>query len=370
MFTLNDYMLAVVCHGPEDYRLERVPKPKPRKGEVLVRVLAAGICASDIKCYRGSPRYWGPPKPYVKAPVIPGHEFIGRVVDADPEVAEKYGFKVGDKTIAEQIIPCWKCRFCLRGEYWMCEQQMVFGFHGGLDDGAWAEYMIYPSGSIIHKVPEQISDKWAVLIEPLACAIHAVERADIKLGDYVVISGMGPLGLCMLQVAKLKGPGRLIALDVRDSRIERALKLGADEALNPAKIDVTEYVKRETGGYGCDVYIEAAGHPSSVVQGLRMIRKLGRFVEFGVFRDPVTVDWSDIGDGKELTIYGSHLGPYCYPLAIEYIRTKKVDAESIVTHVFKLENFKVAMEYSEKSLEDAVKVVLAPPGTELWSTAI
>ena len=367
---MKEYMSAVVCHGPEDYRLERVPKPKPGKGEVLVKVLAAGICASDIKCYRGSPRFWGPPKPYVKAPVIPGHEFVCRVVEADPEVAGRYGIKPGDKTVAEQIIPCWRCRFCLQGEYWMCEEQRVFGFQGGLNDGAWAEYMLYPRGSIIHKVPENIPDKWAVLIEPLACAIHAVERADIKLGDYVVISGMGPLGLCMLQVARLRGPGKLVALDLREKRLETALKLGADEALNPKEVDVVEHVRRETGGYGCDVYIEAAGSPSSVVQGLRMVRKLGRFVEFGVFKEPVTVDWSDIGDGKELTIYGAHLGPYCYPLAIEYIRSGRVKAEPIVTHVFKLENFAEAMKYSEHALDGAIKVLLAPPGTRLWEDAV
>lgn len=358
--SLKEKMQAVVCYGPGDYRLEYIDVPKVMPGDILVKVGACGVCASDVKCYHGASSLWGGENPYVKPPVIPGHEFIGRIVGLSPEIGGT-GLKIGDKAIAEQIFPCHNCRFCKSGKYWMCERNYVFGFQGGYDDGGFAEYMKYPSGSIVHKVPNDILDEFSVMIEPLSCAIHAVQRARIGLGDIVVIAGMGPLGLCMLQVAKMKSPVKLIALDVREERLSVAERLGADMVINVAKEDAVKTIKQITGGYGCDAYIEATGHPSAIIQGLGMLRKLGRMVVFGVFKEPATVDWSIIGDRKELDIYGSHLGPYCYPLAIEYISKGKVKVDKIVTHKFPLSEFKKAFEYSEKGLEGAIKVVLMPP---------
>lgn len=358
--SLKEKMQAVVCYGPGDYRLEYIDVPKVMPGDILVKVGACGVCASDVKCYHGASSLWGGENPYVKPPVIPGHEFIGRIVELSPGI-EGTGLKIGDKAIAEQIFPCHNCIFCKSGKYWMCERNYVFGFQGGYDDGGFAEYMKYPSGSIVHKVPNDILDEFSVMIEPLSCAIHAVQRARIGLEDTVVIAGMGPLGLCMLQVAKMKSPVKLIALDVREERLSVAERLGADMVINVAKEDAVKTIKQITGGYGCDAYIEATGHPSAIVQGLGMLRKLGRMVVFGVFKEPATVDWSIIGDRKELDIYGSHLGPYCYPLAIEYISKGKVKVDKIVTHKFPLSEFKKAFEYSEKGLEGAIKVVLMPP---------
>ncbi|GAA3334271.1 hypothetical protein GCM10020331_101580 [Ectobacillus funiculus] len=138
------------------------------------------------------------------------------------------------------------------------------------------------------------------MIEPYACSLHAVQRAQIQLEDVVVLSGAGTLGLGMVGAAKKSGAGKLIVLDLFDARLELATKFGADMVLNPVKDDVVSIVKELTDGYGCDIYIEATGHPKSVEQGLSMIRKLGRFVEFSVFKDPVTVDWSIISDRKRI----------------------------------------------------------------------
>jgi len=358
----GDYMLAVVGYKPQDYRLEKVPVPKAGPEEVIIKVKRVGICASDLKCYQGADRFWkGPPAPYVKPPFIPGHEFIGEVVELGPGAAKKYGLKIGDKAISEQILPCWNCRFCLRGEYWMCETNYVYGFHGGIDDGAMAEYMKFPRGAINYKVPEDLPDEAGVMIEPLACAIHAVQRANIELGDVVVIAGAGAIGLCMLQVAKLKNPGKLIMLDAKEKRLKVAQELGADVVINVAKEDAVAKVKDLSGGYGCDVYIEASGYPQAVKQGLEMIRKLGTYVEFGVFNQETPVDWSVIGDQKELNIRGAHLGPYCYPLAIDYLKRGLVKVDKIVTHVFPLREYKKAMKIASEG-QDSIKVTLAPGG--------
>jgi len=353
-------MQAVRVYAPNDYRLEQVPVPQIGPEEVLVRILATGICASDVKTWHGA-RVWGSPEiaPYIEAPVIAGHEFVGEVVALGAGAGSKYGLEIGDWAVSEQIVPCWKCRFCRHGQYWMCQQHDIYGFKQGRAEGSWAEYMRFPANAINHRVPKDIPAEQAALIEPLACGIHAVERGDIQLGDTVAIAGMGPIGLCMLQVARQKGPGLLIALDAKPKRLELAKKLGADLAIDVREGDAIKRVLDLTDGYGVDVYIEATGAGPAVNQGLQMIRKLGTFVEFSVNAGPVAVDWSIIGDVKELNIHGAHLGPYSYPLAIQYLRDGTIDGAALVTHHFPLEQFHEALEVAAQG-DESIKVVIEP----------
>jgi len=219
--------------------------------------------------------------------------------------------------------------------------------------------MKFPKEAINFKVPHDLPLEQAILIEPYACSMHAVRRAQIQLGDFVVISGAGTLGLGMIGAARLSGPGTLVVLDLFDDRLELAKQFGADIVLNPREVDVVAEVKKMTEGYGCDIYIEATGHPKSVDQGLQMIRKLGRFVEFSVFKDPVTVDWSIISDRKELDVLGSHLGPYCYPLVIDGIASGKLPTNGVVTHKLPLEQFAEGFELVSQGSQ-SLKVVLIP----------
>jgi erythritol/L-threitol dehydrogenase len=353
-------MPAVICHGPEDYRLEERNTPKPGPGEVVIKVTSTGICASDIKCYSGAGLFWGDKNRvgYCQAPVTPGHEFIGDVVALGEGAGEKYGLQLGDTAISEQIVPCWKCRYCKRGQYWMCEFGDVYGFRQKAF-GSWAEYMLFPVNALNYKVPKSIPKHHAVFIEPLACSIHAVERGEIQYQDTVVIAGCGPLGLGMVAAAKMKGPEKIVAIDLNDDRLEVAKRCGADIGLNPRKVDVVKEVKDMTEGYGCDVYIEATGHPSAVEQGLNMICKLGTFVEFSVMRELVTVDWTIIGDTKELNVHGSHLGPYCYPVAMRMIQEGKLPMDEIVTHQLPLSDFQKGIDMVQSGLT-SVKVTLVP----------
>ena len=161
----------------------------------------------------------------------------------------------------------------------------------------------------------------ALLVEPFSCSKHCVDRAQITNEDFVVLSGAGTLGLGMVGAVKKRNPATFIVLDINDVRLEKAKQFGADIVMNPIKEDVVKNITEMTGGYGCDIYIEATGHPSSVKQGLEMIRKMGRFVEFSVFKDLVTVDWSIISDRKELDLLGAHLSPYSYDWVINGYRT-------------------------------------------------
>ncbi len=356
--SLPDKMKAIVNHGPKDFRFEMVDCPKPGRDELVVKVEATGICGSDVHCHGGASMYWAGANPWVKTPVIPGHEFIARVVEAGEGAEEHFGVSVGDRVIGEQIIPCNCCRFCKSGQYWMCEKHDIFGFQKGDSEGSWAEYMLFKKNVVVHKVPDSLTLEEAAFIEPMACALHVAQRAQIDFADVVVVAGAGPLGLSIIQCLKLKTPKELIVIDIEDKPLELAKKLGASMVLNAKNVNVVEKVKELTGGYGCDVYVEATGHPTGVTQGLEMIRRLGRFVQFSVLSAEVTTDFSVIGDRKELDLLGSHLGPYCYPTAIDLFSRKLITAENIVTHTFKLEEFEKALEVARS--KDSIKVVLIP----------
>lgn len=360
--TLPRTMRAVRCVGPEDYRLEEVPVPTPGPGEVLIKLDACGVCASDVKCFTGAARFWGDPasgrKGYVQAPVTAGHELIGTVIALGAGSAERDGLALGDRAISEQIVPCDACRYCRTGKYHLCAVHDIYGFHT-VTQGGMADYMVFPARARNYKVPADLPIPKAALIEPLACSMHAVNRAQIAFGDVVVIAGAGTLGLGMIACARLKNPGLLIAVDRFDSRLEVAKGLGADRTLNPDNDDVVAEVLSLTEGYGADVYIEATGHPDAVNQGIDLIRKGGNFVEFSVMGKETTTDWTILGDVKELNIFGAHLGPNCYPTVIDYLHRDLLPTDGIVTHELPLSEYLDGF-HRVHSGKDSIKVLLKP----------
>lgn len=336
-------MKALVAYSKDDYRLVHdFPVPECGDDDILIKTEACGICAGDLKCMHGAERFWGNEEEpsWVRPPFIPGHEFLGFIVKMGKNVT---GYEIGDRITADQIVPCGKCRFCKSGRYWMCEPHATFGFQKE-NNGGMAEYVRYPKTAVLHKVPKDMPLERALLIEPFSCSKHCVDRAQIKSDDVVVISGAGTLGLGMITYASRLNPEKLIVLDMKDERLEKAKIFGADLVMNPGKEDVVARIKKLTDGYGCDIYIEATGHPSSVEQGLKMIRKLGRFVEFSVFGSPASIDWSIIGDGKELDVLGAHLSPYCFPYVIEHLANGDLKSDGVVSAIYQLDDWKEAFD--------------------------
>ena len=353
-------MQAVVCHGPKDYRLEEVPVPTPGPGEALVRVQAVGICASDLKCYNGAAKYWGDENrpAWAETEVVPGHEFVGEIVALDDAASQRWSVAVGDRVVSEQIVPCWKCRYCLRGQYWMCAPHDIYGFKRRTP-GAMASYMIYPADALVHKVPKGLAPAHAAFAEPLSCSLHAVERAGISFDDVVVVAGCGPIGLGMVAGAAAKSPAVVVALDMADAKLELAKRCGADVTVNITQQDPTEVVRGLTEGYGADVYLEGTGHPAAVGQGLNLLRKLGTFVEYGVFGSDVSVDWSIISDDKELDVRGAHLGPHCWPAAIRMLESGRLPMDDICTHQLPLADFQEGLDLVADGTR-SIKVSLIP----------
>ena len=349
-------MYAVVIYGKEDFRYEKVRKPEPGPEEVLVRIGRAGICAADPKIFHGLGYFSS--IVYKNAPIIAGHEFVGEVVELGAGSKELYGLDVGDKAIMENIVPCGKCYYCKVGLYNLCEVHNVPGIKGL--DGGWAEYMIYPKGSIIHKVPKDLSWSSAVYIEPLACSVYGVERIGVSRGDVVVLFGCGPIGLGMIVALKLKSPKLIIAIDHHDYRLEAAKAMGANLTINANEEDTVKRVMDETDSLGADVVLEAVGSPTATRQAIGMLRKRGRLLVFGVYTQETPLDWSIISDVKELEIVGGHLGLTSYPTAIKLLEEGVVKIDQIVTHNMKLENWRDAIETAQKRTSRAIKVTMTP----------
>ncbi|HML48141.1 MAG TPA: alcohol dehydrogenase catalytic domain-containing protein [Clostridia bacterium] len=356
---IPEQMKAVVAHGIGDYRVETVPVPDLGDRDLLVEVEACGVCAGDIKCYEGGFRFWGGEgnPPYCEPPFIPGHEIVGRVARLGPRYAGPC--RVGDRITVEQIVPCGECYYCKRGLYWLCGPHNVFGFKQSLC-GGFAQYVRIPPNAHCFAVPEDMPLEQAALIEPYACGLHAVDRARIGEGDVVVIAGAGTLGLSMITAASALKPAALVSIEPAAHLRALALAMGATHAMDawpheslPPLLDAL------TEGVGCDVYIEASGHTAAISQGLNLLRKGGRFVEFSVFAGPASVDWSILGDAKELDLYGVSLSPHCFPKVIEGMRDGVLRTQGVVTHQLPLERFEEAFRLAKR--RESIKALLIPP---------
>jgi threonine dehydrogenase-like Zn-dependent dehydrogenase len=353
-------MPAVICHGPGDYTLEEVPVPVPGPGEMLIRVEAVGICASDLKCYHGAAKFWGDENrpAWAETDVIPGHEITGAITELDQAAAERWQVGLGDRIVIEQIAPCGTCYYCMRGLYQLCAAGDIFGFKRAYGGGM-ASFMRVPVNALVHKISSQIPPAHAAFAEPLSCGLHAVERAELRFADVVVIAGAGPIGLSMLAGTKAKYAGQIIVLDLDTRKLAIAKQMGADVTIDISKQEPVAAVMDLTGGIGADVYLEGTGHPQAVAQGLNLLRKRGRFVEYSVFKENVTVDWTIISDDKELDVIGAHLGPWCWPAAIKLIESGALPLDQICTHQLPLSQFEKGLDLVARG-DESIKVSLLP----------
>jgi 2-desacetyl-2-hydroxyethyl bacteriochlorophyllide A dehydrogenase len=348
---------AVVAYGPGDFRLEDVPPPRPEAGAVL-EIEAAGVCAADRMIWRGD----GPWE--LSFPFTPGHEILGRVAEVDDASAERWGVAVGDRVTAEVLVPCRRCRWCRAGRTNLCRSGTHLG--SGLP-GAFAERMALPAEAVVHRVPTELGTDAAALVEPTACAVHAVRRAGIVAGDVVAVAGIGAIGAAALGAIRAAAGTcrRLLAVVTSPARAERARALGADEALDTSALDGGATARAAAltelaGGDGVDVFVDCSGSPEAVDLGLAALVPGGRLVLYGVYRRPATVDLNLIAEHKELDVRGGHLAPGAFPEAIELLRTGAVDAELIVTSRHPLDGVHAALGPSPG--HDRLKALLVPHG--------
>ncbi|MGB9713598.1 MAG: zinc-dependent alcohol dehydrogenase [Candidatus Bathyarchaeales archaeon] len=342
-------MKAAMLYGVKDLRIEDVEIPKVNAGEVLVKVKAATTCGTDLKIYQR-----GYVEKVIKLPTIFGHEWAGEVA----EVGEGLEWpKKGMRVRAGNSAPCLRCVMCQKGKYNLCED-MVWLW------GAYAEYIKVPARMVLvnmQEIPSHISYEEAAITEPLACVLHGVEEAHVKLGDTVAIIGAGPIGLLHLLTVKKMGVEKAIVVDLVDERLNFALKIGADEVVNAGKADVVESVKKLTNGYGADVVIEAIGLPSTWEQAIKLARKGGTVLEFGGCPPgtEIKVNAETLHYG-ELTVLGTfHATPLHFRKALSLIASRTVDVRPLVTRRMKLSEIKEAFEVLATSKSE-IKIAIHP----------
>jgi L-iditol 2-dehydrogenase len=250
-------MKAVIYHRPGVIKLEEVDIPVlEHKGDVLVKTKAILTCGTDLKIYqRGHPK--------VKPPLTFGHEFSGVIAEVGENVRN---FKRGMRVVAANSAPCNECYFCKKGKHNLCEE-LATTLIGFSVDGAYAEYIRIPERIVrqnMYEIPEHVSFQEAAFTEPLACVIHGNDVADIDLADNVVVIGAGPIGLLHIELARARGAKQVIAIDLIEYRLKKALEVGAHNVINAQTDDTIEKVKALTDGRGAEVVIECVGLPQTI----------------------------------------------------------------------------------------------------------
>jgi len=329
----------------EPHKIEIIEKEMPEikaDDEILVKVKAAGICGSDVHIYHGT-------NPMATYPRVIGHEFVGEVVEVGPKVAN---VKPGDKVSIEPILYCGECYACRVGRHNVCEKLEVMGVHV---DGGFQEYVVVPEKNA-HKFNDDIDWEEAVMIEPFTIAAQSTSRGDVRSGDYVFISGAGPIGLCILQYAKHKGAICMIS-DIDEDRLQLAKSFGADYAIDAGKVDPVEEVLRITNGMGANVSLDAVCIPKTFEQAIEATSVAGRVVVLGFTGVPSPVPQLPITK-KELTIAGSRLQANKFPEVVELINERKLNPKGLISHVFPFEDAMKAFELIENQSEKTRKVIL------------
>lgn len=321
-------------------------EPVVGPNQVKIKIKYAGICGSDLHTYEG--------KYKVAVPVTLGHEFAGEVVEVGEGVSE---FKVGDRVTSETTFHiCGECRYCKSQDYNLCSSRKGLGSQV---HGAFTNYLIARKESV-HKLPENVDYLAASMTEAVACAHHAVMKSSVKPGDVAVVLGPGPIGLLVAQIAKHYGAKIVITGLTKDkSRLDKAIKLGIDAAVDIQTQNLKEVVNGLTDGYGADIVFECTGAPPSLNTGLDLLRKQGEYVQVGIFpQTEISTDFEKIIQ-KEIKVMGCRSQkPADWEPSLHLMNIGAVKAHELVSHQFDITEWDKAYDTIKKG--EAIKVVLSP----------
>ena len=342
-------MKAIVIEKPGNMEIREADRPKPDRGQILVKVMAAGICRSDLEMLDGDR-----PADYVRYPVIPGHEFSGVIEEVGPGVT---GLPKGTRVAIEGHNYCGKCFFCRKGASNLCATYNEFGF---TLPGGYAEFALVRV-DLAHPFPASLSFEEAALTEPAACAGHGVMLASPQPADTVVVIGPGTIGLLTVCWLKRCKPAQLIVVGVDRSVEELARSVGATHFLstndNPA-----DEIRRLTGGRGADAVFETAGHPDAVRLALDIARRGGSVTLSGVVGGTAHLDiHPDLFSLKQLRIQGIFAyTSSVFTQTLKLLASQQLMVKPLITHRFPLDEAKNAFFLLRQRAEPVVKIILKP----------
>ena len=338
---------VAMLYGTLDLRMEESAVPKPSRNQVLVKVRASGICGSDVNCYTGR-TYEG------SFPYIPGHEWSGDVEEVGDAVTT---LKRGDRVVGETVVGCGVCDRCKAvSNPNFCRNPTVYGFQTR-SPGAFAQYVVRDESNL-SLIPASFSYEQGALIEPLSVAYHAVWglAGGVDPSQTVVVFGAGPVGLLALSVVK-GSRAREISIDPIEMRRDLALKLGADEVIDPVNQDAVKEVLRLTGGHGADLALEASGSDQARSTVFDAVDASSRIVLIGqtmMKKIPVEMEKLVV---KGLTVWGAQGSPGMFPRTIEFLARNQADLTTIITHRYPLERAREAIDLASQRT-GSVKIIL------------
>lgn len=346
-------MKAARLYGPRDIRLDTVPEPPaPGAGDILLKVKAVGICGSDLHMYLdgriGDTAF--------TSPLVIGHEFMGEVVAVGDAARDGSGqsLQVGQRVAVDPTTPCDHCEMCEKGHPNLCPNHTFYGVYP--TNGALQECMIVHARNCF-PIPDSISDGGGTLLETLGVAIHAVDLGKIRVANSVAVIGCGPVGLLILQLAKLSGAAPLYAFDKFSWRVEKARQLGA-EVWNVDEVNPAAALRQATGGRGADVVFEAAWADESVQLAAEMARLGGRVVLVGIPGDDRLVMQHSTARRKGLTIMMSRRMKHTYPRAIQLATSGQVDLDGLISHHVSLDETPAALEMNVRYDPGVYKIIV------------
>lgn len=384
---MTEIVQAAVMLAPGHIEAQTFPLPDVQPGAVLVKMEMSGICGTDKHTFSGqTAQYVGTEhERTIPFPIIPGHENVGRIARIGPSprpLLDFYGLPLqeGDRVVIGANLVCGHCYYCRHGfEYYYCANLEDYGNSLSAADpphlfGGWADYLYALPGSYLFKVPEDLPSEIAVLTELMAVTtgldkakqFSAVDSEGFRFGDTVVVQGVGPLGLCHVMKARVLGAGDIIVIDRSSFRLNMAMELGADYALNLTETDQgerLEAVREMTNGRGADLVVECAGVPEAVPEGLALLRPGGFYIECGNFVDlgPVPIN-PHLLCSKNVRIIGVNgEAATAYRPSMQALRRYRqhYPVHKVVTHRYAVEQAGAAIRLS--MTDDCMKVVIASP---------
>ena len=337
--------------GPGNMEVRDIPEPVPGAGQVKVKVKKAGICGSDLHIFNDDIAI------AVRPPVVPGHEFSGVVTEVGEGVTE---FRPGDRVVSEAVYDyCGSCLYCRTGFYNLCTNKKSLGYWY---NGAFAEYTLIKESNL-HHLPDDIDFLTGAMLEPLACCIHAIyDCCHIEAGDLVLVSGPGAIGLMAAQTAKAAGARVVVTgTDADTERLQMAVELGSDYAVNIQRENADELIERLSGGWGADVVLECSGSEAAVRSGMKLLKKRGWYCQIGLTGRPIPFDIETICY-KELHFSGSMASRYLnWEKGMQLIRQGLVKLAPLASHHFRLDDWEEAFRmFREKK---GLKLIMTADGT-------
>jgi L-iditol 2-dehydrogenase len=347
-------MRALVLHAPHDFAVEDVSRPEPGPYEVLCRVRAVAMCGTDPHIISGDfPGFW--PKEF---PFIPGHEWCGEVVELGPGAAD-LGFEEGARVAGTSHAGCGFCRLCVEGRYNLCENygdERLHRQYGHYTQGVYADYAVHSIKSVF-RVPDELSDEEAAMLDPAAIALHTAKRAAFAPGDTVVVVGPGVMGLLAADCATILGAGRVLVVG-RGQRLAKAVELG-HEPVDFTAEDAVAAVRERTGGRGADSVLECSGDADAVGQSLEMLRRGGRVAVVGIPLADAAIPVKRLVL-DELDLVGVRAAAGEMPEVMALAAAGRLRLGALVTHRFALEDFAEAYRVFTERVDGALKVIVRP----------